>query len=185
LLPPLLGILSAGRDYAQLAGVGHDYHGATQDPLRGVTNRRPATAAIARLTMPPAGHHHQVRLDEIDISQRIHDARSHQGGDEVLLARARALQGSVRPGDITARLGGDEFLIFARNCDREGAEHIAQRLLATVRAVQKPEAFTVSVGCGITTGVQGGFDALYRQADAALYRAKNGGRDGYALPQPA
>jgi len=185
LLSLLLGFLYAQRDYAQQAELRHHYHRSMQDPLTGLPNRRGAMAAIDDLWFTPAGHSHAVLLVDIDNFKRINDTRGHQVGDEVLRALARALQGSVRPGDITARLGGDEFLIFARNCDREGAEHIAQRLLATVRAVQKPEAFTVSVGCGITTGVQGGFDALYRQADAALYRAKNGGRDGYALPQPA
>ena len=87
----------------------------------------------------------------------------------------------MRPGDITARLGGDEFLIFARDCGHKDAEQIAVRLLAAVRDVRAPARFTVSVGLSVSSGLQGGFDLLYRQADTALYRAKGAGRDRHAL----
>ncbi len=180
LLSLLLGLLYAQRDFAQQAELRHHYRRSMQDPLTGLPNRRGALAAIDDLWFAPASSH-AVLLVDIDNFKHINDTRGHQVGDEVLRALAHALLGSVRPGDITARLGGDEFLIFARNCDRDAAEQIARRLLATVRAVQRPQAFTVSVGCGITTGTQGGFDLLYRQADAALYKAKNGGRDCFAI----
>lgn len=182
LLALLLGYMYARRDYAQQAVMRHHYRRSMQDPLTGLPNRRGAMAAINHMWFGPQEQSHAVLLVDIDNFKSINDSRGHQVGDEVLRALAEALRGSVRPGDITARLGGDEFLIFARDCDRAGAEHIAQRLLAAVRAVRTPVAFTVSVGCGITSGTQGGFDLLYRQADAALYRAKNLGRDRYAMP---
>src|SRR5690606_15019603 len=171
----------ARRDFEHQAELRHHYRRSMQDPLTGLPNRRGAMAAINHSWFGPTDHSHAVLLVDIDNFKSINDSQGHQMGDAVLRALAEALRHSVRPGDITARLGGDEFLIFARNCDRQGAAHIAGRLLETVRAVRAPVAFTVSVGCGITTGTQSGFDLLYRQADAALYRAKNGGRDCYVI----
>jgi diguanylate cyclase (GGDEF)-like protein len=128
----------------------------------------------------PDVHSHAALLVDIDHFKQINDTHGHRSGDDVLRALASALRSSVRPGDITARLGGDEFLVFARDCDRESAEQIAARLLAAVRAVESPTRFTVSVGVGIATNLQGGFDQLYRHADTALYRAKGAGRDRFA-----
>ena len=183
LLALLLGYAYARRDYAQQVVLRHHYRRSMQDPLTGLPNRRGAMAAINHMWFGPQELSHAVLLVDIDNFKNINDSRGHQVGDEVLRALAEALRSSVRPGDITARLGGDEFLIFARNCDRAGAEHIAQRLLATVRGVRSPARFTVSVGCGITDGAGDDFDLLYRQADTALYRAKNSGRDCYAMPE--
>ncbi len=183
LLSVLLGLVYARRDFAQQAELRHHYRGAMQDSLTGLPNRRGALAAIDHRWFGNGEHTQAALLVDIDNFKAINDSHGHQAGDEVLRALATALSGSVRPGDITARLGGDEFLIFARNCDRAGAEHIAQRLIEAVRAVKRPVPFTVSVGCGISIGTQDGFDQLYRQADAALYRAKNAGRNRYAMPE--
>ncbi len=180
LLSVLLGYLYARRQHAQQAEVRRHYHSSMQDPLTGLPNRRGAMAAINPLWTSPDVHSHAALLVDIDHFKQINDTHGHRSGDDVLRALASALRGSVRPGDITARLGGDEFLIFARDCDRQGAEQIAARLLAAVRAVESPTRFTVSVGLGIATNMQGGFDLLYRHADTALYRAKGSGRDRFA-----
>ncbi len=71
--------------------------------------------------------------------------------------------------------------MFARDCDREGAEQVARRLLEVVRQTAGPVGFRVSIGISVVTAAQGDFDRLYHQADTALYRAKDAGRDGYAF----
>jgi diguanylate cyclase (GGDEF)-like protein len=180
LLSLLLGYLYARRQHAQQAEVRRHYHSSMQDPLTGLPNRRGAMSAINELWSTPDVHSHAALLVDVDHFKQINDTHGHKTGDDVLRALATALSGSVRPGDITARLGGDEFLIFARDCDRHGAEQIATRLLAAVRAVESPTRFTVSVGLGIATNLNGGFDLLYRQADVALYRAKRSGRDRFS-----
>lgn len=181
LLSILLGYGYARREHNQQTQLRHHLRRSMQDSLTGLPNRRGAMEAIHQLWIGAEHEIHAALLVDIDNFKRINDSHGHQVGDAVLRALADALRNSVRPGDITARLGGDEFLIFARGCDRAGAEQIAQRLIAAVREVQAPVPFTVSVGCGVTRGTLGAFDLLYRHADAALYRAKNDGRDGYAV----
>lgn len=185
LLSVLLGYLHARRQHAQQAEVRRHYHSSMQDPLTGLPNRRGAMSAINELWSTPDAHSHAALLVDVDHFKQINDTHGHKTGDDVLRALASALTCSVRPGDITARLGGDEFLIFARDCDRRGAEQIATRLLAAVRAVESPTRYTVSVGLGIATRLSGGFDLLYHHADAALYRAKRTGRDRFAAHEDA
>lgn len=181
LLALLLGFFYAQRDYAQQAEVRRHYHRSMQDPLTGLPNRRGALAAIENQWFGSQEHSHALLLVDVDNFKAINDSAGHQVGDAVLRALAEALQDSVRPGDVTARLGGDEFMVFARNCDRHGAEQIAQRLLESVRAFAEPQAFTVSVGCSLVVGKQGGFEMLYQRADAALYQAKNNGRNRFSV----
>ncbi|MDQ2640174.1 MAG: GGDEF domain-containing protein [Pseudomonadota bacterium] len=185
LLSLLLGYLHARRQHAQQAEVRRHYHSSMQDPLTGLPNRRGAMLAINELWSTPEVHSHAALLVDVDHFKQINDTHGHRTGDDVLRALASALSSSVRPGDITARLGGDEFLIFARDCDQQGAEQIAARLLAAVRAVESPTRFTVSVGLGIATNLQGGFDLLYRHADSALYQAKGSGRNRYSSYEEA
>jgi diguanylate cyclase (GGDEF)-like protein len=181
ILSLVLGYLYAWRLYAQQAELRHHYRSSMQDPLTGLRNRRGAMAAVAELWNAPEAASHAVLLVDIDNFKHINDSRGHQAGDAVLRALAGALRRSVRPGDITSRLGGDEFLIFARDCNQQGAELIANRLLAEARKSEGAARFTISVGFAVSEGMQGGFDLLYRHADAALYRAKGAGRDRYAM----
>jgi diguanylate cyclase (GGDEF)-like protein len=180
LLALLLAYAYARRDYAQKAELSRHYRRSVRDPLTGLPNRRGAMTAINDIWQHTDGGTHAVLLVDVDNFKDINDSHGHQAGDGVLQALAKALRGSVRPGDITARLGGDEFLIFARDCDKLGATQLAQRLLSAVRTVRRPVSFTVSVGCALTRGGKG-FDVLYKQADAALYKAKDGGRDGFVV----
>jgi diguanylate cyclase (GGDEF)-like protein len=182
LLALLLGYLYACRQYAQQAELRRHYRSSMQDPLTGLRNRRGALAAVADLWQASGGQPRAVLLVDIDNFKDINDTRGHLAGDEVLQALAGALRRSVRPGDVAARLGGDEFLVFARDCDQQGAEQIANRLLAEARASEGPSRFRVSVGFAVSSGAQeGGFDLLYQHADAALYRAKGEGRDRHAM----
>jgi diguanylate cyclase (GGDEF)-like protein len=182
LLSLLLGYGYARYRNAQQVEMRQHYESSMQDVLTGLPNRRGALAAIDMLWRHGDGHSHAALLVDIDNFKAINDTHGHAAGDEALRALARALSGCLRPGDIAARLGGDEFLVFARDCDRRGAELIAARLLDSVRAPSSSVPFSVSVGISVTGDVRhDGFDLLYREADKALYRAKNQGRDRYEV----
>jgi diguanylate cyclase (GGDEF)-like protein len=181
LLSLLLGIAYAHYRFTQQNQMQLHYESAMQDSLTGLLNRRGALSAIEAGWSDANIHSHAALLVDIDNFKVINDTHGHATGDEVVRTLAAALRGCLRPGDITARLGGDEFLVFAPDCDRAGAERIAQRLLEAVRQTVGPVRFRVSVGISVVTAAHGDFDRLYHQADTALYEAKSGGRDGYAV----
>jgi len=186
LLSLVLGYVYARYRHAQEIESQRHYQSSIQDALTGLPNRRGAMAAIDALWQEGGTHAHAALLIDIDNFKAINDTHGHAGGDEVLRQLALALRGCLRPGDITARLGGDEFLIFARDCDQQGAELIATRLLAAVRQAATPVRFSVSVGISVSAGpLHGGFDLLYHQADKALYMAKGEGRDRFEMFAPA
>lgn len=181
LLSLLLGFGYARHRFTQQNQMQLHYESAMQDSLTGLLNRRGALSAIAAGWSDANIHSHAALLVDIDNFKTINDTHGHATGDEVVRNLAAALRACLRPGDITARLGGDEFLVFARDCDREGAEQIARCLLDAVRQTAGPVRFRVSIGISVVTAAQGDFDRLYHQADTALYRAKDAGRDGYAF----
>ncbi len=181
----VLGYLYARYRYSHKVELQLHYEISMQDALTGLPNRRGALAAIEAAWSKTGAETHAVLLVDIDNFKLINDTHGHATGDAVIQALAGALRGSLRPGDVAARLGGDEFLIFARECDLAGAERIAERLSQTVRSHAAPERFSVSIGISVITGTHGDFDLLYRQADAALYRAKDEGRNRYAAFSPS
>jgi diguanylate cyclase (GGDEF)-like protein len=181
LLSLLLGFGYARYRFSQQNQMQLHYESAMRDSLTGLLNRRGALTAIEAGWSDASIHSHAALLVDIDDFKSINDTHGHATGDEVVRAMAEALRRCLRPGDITARLGGDEFLVFARDCDSEGAERIARGLLHAVRQTTGPVRFRISIGISVVTAAHGSFDLLYRQADTALYRAKNAGRDGYAI----
>lgn len=123
---------------------------------------------------------------DVDGFKYLNDSMGHAAGDEVLVALGRRLQESVRDSDTVARMGGDELAVLLPGARQmEEIEAIASRLLQTVAtpfAVPGGEA-SVSISIGIATFPDGGSDSasLMRSADAALYRAKSLGRNGYQV----
>jgi diguanylate cyclase (GGDEF)-like protein len=182
LLSVLLGYVYSRYHFAQQAQLQEHYETSMQDSLTGLPNRRGALAAIEAAWALPGARSHAALLVDIDHFKSINDTHGHAAGDAVIQALAAALRGCLRSGDIAARLGGDEFLIFARDCDLQTAERLAQRLLDAVRSTANgPVPFAVSVGISAATAANASFDLLYRRADIALYRAKGEGKNRYAL----
>jgi diguanylate cyclase (GGDEF)-like protein/PAS domain S-box-containing protein len=129
---------------------------------------------------------HPVALLFIDLDRfkNINDSLGHHVGDLLLIEAANRLKGLVRRADTVARLGGDEFVVLLENT----ASHAAAALLAEKIVVAFKQPFTVSgldlhIGCSIGTTLfpDDGDDAgtLLKNADAAMYRAKETGRDGH------
>ena len=134
---------------------------------------------------------------DIDFFKRINDTHGHQMGDLVLGRVAQVLQATARKGDLICRLGGEEFLVVAPDIEPAGALQLAERLREAISHSEVPSISAQGpIRCTVTIGVSQGFshpqalDAVLQQADAALYRGKESGRDrvesAFApLPLPA
>jgi diguanylate cyclase (GGDEF)-like protein len=141
------------------------------DPLTGLLNRRAFMArAIGR------EGEQVVLLADIDHFKRVNDTIGHDGGDEVLRVVARTLRQTVSPDALVARFGGEEFVIVV-----SAARAIeADTVLARLRAARMPFDLTVTASIGVARGPlsrEAEWKTLYRAADAALFDAKEAGRD--------
>ena len=122
-----------------------------------------------------------VVLADLDHFKHINDTYGHLAGDAVLRETAHRMRDAIRPYDSIGRYGGEEFLLVLSNCDTLGAAAIAERLLQAVRKdtiVLAEATVSVTLSAGVaTSGVLQDPETLVGAADAALYRAKRGGRD--------
>ena len=152
---------------------------ARVDPLTGALNRRglelafPATADDVVATLSA------VLLD-VDHFKRFNDTYGHATGDLVLRHVAGVCGQAIRTGDAVVRYGGEEFLLLLPQADRAQAARIAERVRAAVAtgATIADRTLAVTVSLGVAERAPGETrDALIARADAALYRAKQGGRD--------
>lgn len=180
--------LTAARDALMLANDQLE-HLAEHDGLTGLYNRRAYDRHIAdamarcRRSRTPVS----VVMFDVDFFKKYNDLFGHPSGDECLRQVAKALESSVRrPGDLVARYGGEEFVIVLPETDASGAALVASAARAAVRALEMPHPespfgyLTVSGGlacCDWTPGAPDSAQALLAQADAALYAAKQGGRN--------
>lgn len=123
---------------------------------------------------------YSLLLLDLDHFKVINDRHGHSVGDEVLRAVAAVLRASS--GDRVFRLGGEEFAVMLA-CDAAGALVVAERLRETVRRLDllTGHPITVSIGVAWSSGTQPDHELIYRLADEALYRAKDGGRDRVEL----
>jgi diguanylate cyclase (GGDEF)-like protein/PAS domain S-box-containing protein len=155
------------------------------DSLTGLPNRvlltdrcNLALSAAQRNGTPLA-----LLLLDLDHFKNVNDSLGHRVGDEVLIALAGRLKGTVREQDTVCRLGGDEFILVLPETNAAGAAHIADMLLqsALVAFELEPHELTVtpSIGIAMFPGDGSDFDTLSRCADAAMYRAKKDGRNNY------
>lgn len=151
---------------------------ALRDPLTGLPNRRFLQEELGRAL--GGGSEVSLLFVDLDDFKRINDSYGHEAGDTVLLEVARRLIAQVRSQDRVARLGGDEFVIVCENMTAAAAERVAARVIASVgEGIELRDGATVvTASCGIVGGWPGSTAAeLIERADAAMYRAKAGGRN--------
>ncbi|MGD0533219.1 MAG: GGDEF domain-containing protein [Methyloceanibacter sp.] len=162
------------------------YYSAIGDDLTGLLNRRGAMDAVGKSLARHAASYATLLID-IDNLKMINDRHGHVTGDAVIACTAEAIRQSIREGDYCARLAGDEFLIFAPDCDTDGAAEIGRRIIARLSTQEKPlpsARFSVSIGIAVQDRAAADFDRMYRDADAALYYAKTKGKSRLALFAP-
>ena len=157
---------------------------AVLDPLTGQLNRRGLHEVVTgslnylQRNQQPAA----LLMIDLDHFKRVNDLFGHDGGDLVLVQAAKAIKAMLRQSDVLARFGGEEFLIFLPAANRDMAERTAERLLEGVRQLEwpasMPEDYQLTISIGISVfGPDYDFSRTLRQADQALYRAKQNGRD--------
>jgi diguanylate cyclase (GGDEF)-like protein len=175
------GVLAAARIRRPLHDMGRR---ATRDALTGLPNR---TELVRRLTfalaeLPSDGSSRVALLFcDLDRFKDVNDSLGHAAGDRLLITIAERIVGTVRgEADVVARLGGDEFVILMPGATDEHTDLVAERLVATVTEpiiLDGIELYpSVSVGVRTTDEYQADPYALLRDADTAMYQAKNGGR---------
>lgn len=164
---------------------------AYYDELTGLANRRLMTDRLNQALANAHFHKHKMGLLflDLDLFKRINDSLGHQAGDEVLQKIARRLELSVREGDSVARLGGDEFTVLVPEVESlHLLEALAARLTSVLTqplTVQKNH-LVVSTSIGISVFPDDGETAemLLKNADTAMYRAKEAGRNSYCFYSP-
>jgi diguanylate cyclase (GGDEF)-like protein len=153
---------------------------ATTDALTGLLNRtglekvRQEVEAQAHARNAP----YVVAVLDVDHFKRINDILGHAAGDEVLRIVGEEIAKGVRGGDIAVRYGGEEFLVIMPGTPLAGARTVVERIRRDIAA--RPDLpMPVTVSAGIAMGLAGrdAPEALFQQADQALYRAKRRGRD--------
>ncbi len=123
---------------------------------------------------------------DLDRFKVINDSLGHAVGDKLLIAIAEKLSACIRPGDIVARLGGDEFtLLLHRSGDANEVAHVAERLQTAISEpfkIDNYEVFTTaSIGIVVSSNVERRAEDFLRDADAAMYRAKESGKARYEI----
>jgi diguanylate cyclase (GGDEF)-like protein/PAS domain S-box-containing protein len=161
---------------------------ALHDPLTHLPNRTLALDRIAQALARRRREGIDVVIFALDVDRfkMINDSFGHAAGDEVLLTVAPRLIAAVRPSDTVARLGGDEFVVICIGVDAAGqATEVAERLSAAARQSLTLEggehSVTVSIGVTVSASPQDTPGSLLRDADVAMYRAKERGRGRYEL----
>jgi diguanylate cyclase (GGDEF)-like protein len=152
---------------------------AQSDPLTGLANRtlfmRRVEASLARTSGMAT-----VLFLDLDDFKAINDRAGHAAGDAVLVAAAGRIEAAVRPADVAARMGGDEFAVLLEDVDDHHGEQVAARILDLFAepVTVDGESSWVRSSVGIATAAAGsvGADELLRQADIAMYRAKEAGK---------
>jgi len=161
-------------------------HRATHDELTGLANRslfRDSLERHLRIAHETGGSLALLYLD-LDRFKVVNDSLGHAEGDALLEAATERLRRVVRADDVLARLGGDEFTLLAPGADVEAALHLAERVRASFDDEFEVGGFravvTASVGVAMSAPGLSAHD-LMRYADAALYEAKDQGRNRVAL----
>ena len=166
---------------------------AVTDPLTGLFNRRYVDHHLTRMSAQcaAAGRALAVMMIDIDHFKAINDRYGHAAGDRVLVAIAQRLRDNLRAVDLVARIGGEEFLIAMPRTTAEQAQGAANRLRRLINQTPfdlgeacGPTRVTISVGVALSGAAGPDRQDMVRMcdlADAALYRAKSGGRDRVAM----
>jgi diguanylate cyclase (GGDEF)-like protein len=159
------------------------HHMAYHDPLTALPNRALLEDRAEQGLAFARRHGSGLAVISVDLDRfkLVNDNRGHLFGDKLLRSVAAALKGAVRETDTVARVGGDEFIILLQDIDTvHDAEAIAGKLLTAVRAVkvddEKVDAMA-SIGVALFPRDGESTQELWSRADAAMYVAKQGGRD--------
>jgi diguanylate cyclase (GGDEF)-like protein len=177
-------LLAMGKERAEL---GHKT-AALLDPLTGLSNRRgfmQDAEAIARIHLQ-RGRPVAAFLIDMDHFKSINDRFGHAAGDRVLRLFGDVCREKLRSTDFVGRIGGEEFAVMLADASRDNAFLVAERIRSAFEVIGatldgEPLGATLSIGVAISQDPAQDLAALLRQADRAVYRAKNRGRNRVEL----
>ena len=186
-------LISVSRDISSRKRVEEQIeHQAYHDALTGLPNRLlfrdrlTVALAQARRTQSILA----VMFLDLDRFKNVNDTLGHSLGDELLKAVAARLRSALREGDSIARMGGDEFTVLMTDLGTsDGAATIAQKLIDAISQPMRIEGhdlfITTSIGIAVYPSDGDSAEVLLKNADHAMYRAKEAGRNSYQLCTPA
>ena len=151
---------------------------ARTDPLTGLCNRRALEAALGRQDATEGA----LIYADLDHFKGLNDALGHPAGDAALVHFARLIREQIRTGDVGARIGGEEFAVWLPGATLEAGMRIAERLRVKLNTTPwdwqgRPRSLSASFGVSACPATSRRLENLPGQADAALYVAKNSGRN--------
>jgi diguanylate cyclase (GGDEF)-like protein len=156
---------------------------AKNDGLTGLLNRKTFCAQLTNLLSRLDGRYPcAVVMLDIDHFKKVNDTYGHPAGDEVIRKVSSVIRKTVRKVDMAGRYGGEEFVIYLHSADAHHASRIAERLRLMIRQTsfvfdKREVGVTASLGFACYPGDGKSPEELLRNADVALYRSKQGGRD--------
>lgn len=160
------------------------------DALTGLPNRILLNDRAGRLISAAQRDRTRVALLFLDLDRfkNVNDTLGHRMGDKLLIEVGKRLLAAVRDKDTAARIGGDEFVLMLADAEINGVAHVASKLLASIsqpyQIDQHELVVTPSIGIAIYPDDGADFEALYRSADIAMYRAKHNGRNNFCFFTP-
>ncbi len=166
------------------------------DQLTGLSNR---TVLLDRLGQAMTGSGRSASFGallfiDLDHFKTLNDTQGHDMGDRLLKQVAQRLQSCMREGDTVARLGGDDFVVILAGLNSNevdaatDTEAVATKIIATLglpyQLGEAPHSSTCSIGASLFQGHRASIDDVMRQADLAMYRAKDAGRNAMRFFDP-
>lgn len=183
--PAVGGVVVNARDVTQRKEAEERLlHDAFHDRLTGLPNRALFMDRLRQLVRRGSRERSPgftVLFLDADRFKVVNDSLGHSVGDQLLVELGRRVEACLRPGDTVARVGGDEFAVLLDGTEAsEDAEQIAERIHAAMEEpfdVGRREVYvTVSIGIAVSAARYGRAEEILRDADIAMYSAKNGGR---------
>ncbi len=186
-------IVVRARELAQLKTELEEYKRlAVTDPITKLSNRRAFDQRLAAIYDDPKNTmHHALLVADIDHFKMFNDTYGHQVGDRVLSVAAAMMKNSLDKDAFVARTGGEEFAVIMKGTSLEAALEAAERMRRAIEATQLKNhnegvdcgSITMSMGLCMSSDALSAED-LYRNADRALYEAKNAGRNQVKIYTP-
>jgi diguanylate cyclase (GGDEF)-like protein/PAS domain S-box-containing protein len=181
----LIGVVHVARDISHMRRMTAELKfRASHDPLTGLINRAEFERLLSQAveTANIEEKQHALLFLDLDHFKTVNDTCGHDAGDELLRKVTQAMQRVLRQADTLGRLGGDEFAVLLDGCGVEPAARIAEQIRRTVdefRFTHRDKVFSVGVSIGIAVFGPGEakLSEIVRNADAACYAAKHGGRN--------